>query len=89
MASTYQTTSPEFHSHSDRKSIAWGIALAAVLAFAVIFMMRTISQERVPTSATGAENSAVEKVENSGATEKRMPDTIPPTKPTDSTQPSR
>lgn len=87
MATAFQTSSPEYHSHGDRRSIAWGIALATVLAFAIIFMMRTISKERVPTSATGVENNPT--VENSEATEKQMSDTISPTKPTDSTQPRR
>jgi hypothetical protein len=90
MATTVESaTSPEFHSYSDRKTIAWGIALAVVLAAIIIFMMRLISNEHTPASATGRESTAVEKVEESGASENRMPDTIPPTRPTDSTQPSR
>lgn len=89
MATTFQTSSPEYHSASDKRSIAWGIALATVLALSIILMMRIISQERVPTSATGLENPAIEKVDNSGASENRIPDTLPPTRPTDSIQPSR
>lgn len=89
MATTFQT-SPEYHSISDKRSIAWGLSLAVILAVAIIFMMRTISRDdTLIPSATGIGNPAIEKVENSGATEQQRPDTIPPTAPTDSTQPAR
>ena len=84
MAYTFQTSSPEYHSATDKRSIAWGIALAAVLAIAIIFMMRAISREHAVVAPTG--NSIIERVENSGTTEQQRTDTVPTTNPTDSTQ---
>jgi hypothetical protein len=86
MATTFQTNSPEYHSVGDRKNIAWGIALAAVLALAALLMMRVISSEHVPTSATGQDNPIIEK---NGASEEKILDAIPPATPTDSPRPSR
>jgi len=55
MATTFQSAAPEYQSNSDKKSIAWGISLAVVLALVIIFAMRSISNERaVSSSATGA-----------------------------------
>lgn len=79
MTTAFQNPAPEFKSVSDKKSIAWGLSLAVVLAFAIIFMLRSISKEHiVPASVTG-----------SGRTENSKSDSIPSTAPTDTTQPSK
>lgn len=84
MASTLQTTPT-----SNTKTTLLSTTLAILLALIIIFAMRITSKEDVITPTGALPSSKIENISNSNVNENTRTDTLSPTTPTDSIQPSK